>query len=245
MNRHFRPFLRGASYETYAEDFSDRRCRVGHDNTIVRVVRSIIRANGSSTDRKHDVNDSAIFGGRTKGKPTILATANFASPNPAATDCRPLFWCTAQEESAQASIGGRKNSTASASLRLFSMYSRAAESPGTVNDQSQLDSLAMLVGYVSCASKFWLPIPRIDPNRIAVMGFSKGAVPAVYASNERFQKLYGSANVRIRSAHWAIHPMQCALLGETTRPLANPSECFMESRMTTCQSSPAERTSND
>ena len=46
--------------------------------------------------------------------------------------------------------------------------------------------------------------PRIDPNRIAVMGFSMGALPAVYSSNERFWKLYGSANVQF-AAHIGVY----------------------------------------
>ena len=46
--------------------------------------------------------------------------------------------------------------------------------------------------------------PRIDASRIAVMGFSKGAVPAVYSSNERFQKAYGSGNVQF-AAHIGLY----------------------------------------
>jgi dienelactone hydrolase len=46
--------------------------------------------------------------------------------------------------------------------------------------------------------------PRIDPNRIAVMGFSMGALPAVYSSSERFWKLYGSATVQF-AAHIGVY----------------------------------------
>jgi dienelactone hydrolase len=46
--------------------------------------------------------------------------------------------------------------------------------------------------------------PRIDPNRIAVMGFSKGAVAAVYSSNERFRKMYGPQNVEF-AAHIGLY----------------------------------------
>jgi dienelactone hydrolase len=46
--------------------------------------------------------------------------------------------------------------------------------------------------------------PRIDPNRIAVMGFSMGAIPAVYSSSERFWKVYGSANAQF-AAHIGVY----------------------------------------
>jgi dienelactone hydrolase len=34
--------------------------------------------------------------------------------------------------------------------------------------------------------------PRIDPDKIAIMGFSNGAVPSLYASMDRFQRAYAS-----------------------------------------------------
>src|SRR6266851_2019889 len=46
--------------------------------------------------------------------------------------------------------------------------------------------------------------PRIDPNRIAVMGFSRGGMVALYTSNERFWKSYGPANVQF-AAHIALY----------------------------------------
>jgi len=73
----------------------------------------------------------------------------------------------------------------------------------TINDQSQLDSLAMLVDTYRALGSL-AAHPRIDPNRIAVMGFSKGAVTAVYTSNERFRKLYGPANVQF-AAHIGLY----------------------------------------
>ena len=38
------------------------------------------------------------------------------------------------------------------------------------------------------------PHPRIDPARIAVIGFSKGAVASVYSADQRFRKQFGGAN---------------------------------------------------
>jgi dienelactone hydrolase len=59
----------------------------------------------------------------------------------------------------------------------------------TVSDQSQLHSLAMMVDAYNALANL-SEHTRIDPNRIAVMGFSKGAVAAVFSSSERFRKLH-------------------------------------------------------
>lgn len=73
----------------------------------------------------------------------------------------------------------------------------------TVTDQSQLDTLAMMVDAYRALGTL-AQHPRIDPNRIAVMGFSKGAVAAVYSSNERFRKMYGPPNVEF-AAHIGVY----------------------------------------
>ena len=73
----------------------------------------------------------------------------------------------------------------------------------TLSNQSQLDSLAMLIDAYRALAVL-AKHPRIDPNRIAVMGFSKGAVPAVYSSNERFRKLYNPASVEF-AAHIGLY----------------------------------------
>jgi dienelactone hydrolase len=73
----------------------------------------------------------------------------------------------------------------------------------TVADQSQLDSVAMMHDAFAALGKL-ATHPRIDPSRIAVMGFSKGAVPAVYSSSIRFRSAYGPGNAEF-AAHIGLY----------------------------------------
>jgi dienelactone hydrolase len=73
----------------------------------------------------------------------------------------------------------------------------------TVTDQTQLDSLAMMTDAYR-ALALLAKHPRIDPARIAVMGFSKGAMTAVYSAGIRFENLYSPAGPRF-AAHIGLY----------------------------------------
>ena len=60
----------------------------------------------------------------------------------------------------------------------------------TLNDQSQLGRLAMIVDAYR-ALALLAAHSRIDPTRIALMGFSRGGQAVLYAALKRFQRMYG------------------------------------------------------
>jgi dienelactone hydrolase len=76
----------------------------------------------------------------------------------------------------------------------------------TVVDQSQLGRLNMILDlYRSLAVLATHPL--VDPNRIAVMGFSRGGQAALYATLKRFQKMWNPSRID-PAAYIALYP-QC------------------------------------
>jgi dienelactone hydrolase len=64
----------------------------------------------------------------------------------------------------------------------------------TITDQSQLSSFSMIVdAYKSL--ELLSRHPRIDPEQIAVMGFSKGGFASLYSSMKRFQRLWCASGI--------------------------------------------------
>jgi len=74
----------------------------------------------------------------------------------------------------------------------------------TVDDQSLLGRLNMILDlYRSLA--VLAAHPRVDPSRIAAMGFSRGAHATLYASLKRFQKLWNASGIE-PAAYIALYP---------------------------------------
>src|SRR5688572_13067143 len=73
----------------------------------------------------------------------------------------------------------------------------------TANDQWQLEGTAMMVDAYR-GLELLSRDERIDRNRIAVMGFSKGAVAAIYSSSARFTRLYAPVGVQF-AAHIGLY----------------------------------------
>ncbi len=74
-----------------------------------------------------------------------------------------------------------------------------------VNDQSQLGRTAGIVDAYR-ALEVIRNHPRIDPARIAVMGFSRGGTAALYASLNRFWRMQGPSTGAKFAAYIAFYP---------------------------------------
>ncbi len=84
----------------------------------------------------------------------------------------------------------------------------------TVADQGQLSGLAMLYDSYR-ALELLARHPRIDPQRIAIMGFSKGATPALYSSLQRFHNAFGTPGVQF-AAHIGFYaPCETGYVDDT------------------------------
>jgi dienelactone hydrolase len=74
----------------------------------------------------------------------------------------------------------------------------------TATDQAQLNTVAMTVDAYRALAVLGRH-PRIDVDRIAVMGFSKGGSVALYSSLRRFQRFHGPGAL-VFAAHLAFYP---------------------------------------
>ena len=93
----------------------------------------------------------------------------------------------------------------------------------TVTNQDQLHSLAMMVDAYR-ALDVLAAHPRIRGDRIAVMGFSKGAVASVFSAVDRFRAAHGSANRY--AAHIGMYTPCNTRFGSDTKVSASPIRLF-------------------
>ena len=84
----------------------------------------------------------------------------------------------------------------------------------TVADQSQLGRLNMIVDLYRALAVL-AGHPRVDQNRIAVMGFSRGGQAALYATLKRFQKMWNPSGID-PAAYIALYaPCITTYIGDT------------------------------
>jgi len=126
--------------------------------------------------------------GKKDGKPTMIA-GELRIPKPG-TDRLPAVVLVHGSGGIGFNIGmwvGELNKAGLATFFTDSFTGRGITN--TITDQSQLSAYAMMNDTFAALAVLGKH-PRIDPDKIAVMGFSKGAVPSLYASMNRFQNFY-------------------------------------------------------
>lgn len=67
--------------------------------------------------------------------------------------------------------------------------------------------------------------PRVDPDRIAVMGFSRGGTTTLLAGGERFRKQYGPADLQF-AAYVALYPSCTTRYRDDAKVSARPIRIF-------------------
>ena len=126
--------------------------------------------------------------GKKDGKPAMIA-GELRIPKPG-TDRLPAVVLVHGSGGVGFNIGmwvGELNKAGLATFFTDSFTGRGITN--TITDQSQLSSYTMMNDAFAALAVLGKH-PRIDPDKIAVMGFSKGAVPALYASMNRLQSAH-------------------------------------------------------
>ncbi len=138
------------------------------------------------------LSDEKFLKGESFGMPTIISGTLRVAPG---SGRRPLVILVHGSGGIEENITRWEKVFASLRISTFAMNSFTGRGiVSTVADQSQLGRLNMIIDvYRSLAAL--AADPRIDPNRIAVMGFSRGGQATLYASLKRFQKMWNPSGI--------------------------------------------------
>ena len=100
-------------------------------------------------------------------------------------------------------------------ISTFAMDSFAGRGiVSTVVNQSQLGRLNMIIDLYRSIAVLGAH-PRVDPTRIAVMGFSRGAQATLYSSLKRFQKLWNPGGIEPAAYVSLYAPCVTTYIGDT------------------------------
>lgn len=137
------------------------------------------------------LTDQEFLSGRKEGKPVVLA-GELRLPRPG-NDRLPVVVLLHGSGGISGYVTDWEQDLNAMGVATFVIDSFTARGITRTNDdQSQLGRLAMIVDAYR-ALDLLARHPRIDPARIALMGFSRGGQAALYASVKRFQRMHGPA----------------------------------------------------
>jgi dienelactone hydrolase len=148
------------------------------------------------------LSDEQFLKGDAYGRPTTIAGVLRVAQGPGRL---PLVVLVPGSGGINASADVWDKQFESMGISTFMMDSFAGRGiVSTVVDQSQLGRLNMILDLYRSLSVL-AAHPRVDPNRIAVMGFSRGGQATLYASLKRFHKMWNPGGVD-PAAYIALYP---------------------------------------
>jgi len=150
------------------------------------------------------LTDQEFLSGRKDGKPVTIA-GELRLPRPG-TDRLPTVVLLHGSGGISGYVTDWEQEFNSMGIATFVVDSWTGRGiTSVVNDQSQLGRLAQVYDSYR-ALEVLEKHPRVDPARIAVMGFSRGGQGVVYSGMKRFQRMHGPASGREYAAYVALYP---------------------------------------
>ena len=162
--------------------------------------------------------------GDQNGKPAVVAGALRIPGPPAATDKLPAVILVPGVGGLFPSHDHWAEELNSIGIAVFILDPYAGRGAFTFNEGAQLGQRTVIVDSYR-ALALLAENPRIDPARIAVMGFSLGGGAGLYSSNERFRKIYGPSTTQF-AAHIALYSGCDLIYHDDTKTTGNPYGCF-------------------
>jgi dienelactone hydrolase len=168
------------------------------------------------------ISDEQFLKGDSFGRPTIISgTLRVAE----GTGRRPLVILVHGSGGIEENITRWEKVFASMGISTFAIDSFTGRGiASTVADQSQLGRLNMVLDLYRSLAVLAVD-PRIDPARIAVMGFSRGGQATLYASLRRFQKMWNPSGID-PAAYIALYAPCITTYIDDTRVSDHPIRIF-------------------
>ncbi|MCX5889394.1 MAG: dienelactone hydrolase family protein [Deltaproteobacteria bacterium] len=150
------------------------------------------------------LTDQEFLSGRKEGKPVTLA-GELRLPRPG-NDRLPVVVLLHGSGGVSGNVLDWEQDLNAMGVATFVLDSFTGRGiVNTLYDQSQLGRLSMIVDVYRVLDVL-AKHPRIDPTRIALMGFSRGGQAALYASLKRFQRLHGPVGQEF-AAYLVLYPL--------------------------------------
>jgi dienelactone hydrolase len=148
--------------------------------------------------------------GKKDGKPTTIAgELRIPKPGPDRVPAVVIMHGSGGIDFNHGMWAGELNKAGFATFTIDSYTGRGITN--TITNQAQLSAYTQM-NDAFAALAVLAKHPRIDADKITVMGFSRGAIPSLYASMKRFQSVYASEGAAFAAYIGFYSPCNVALI---------------------------------